>query len=94
VQIKWRMDGRWQSETFTVPRSAAEFRRVSRLPVIGGREGWIKGEGWEPRVPEPVTVAFAEVATGEKGYFALQARRSRLGKLKPRTLIGTSVARC
>jgi hypothetical protein len=24
VQIKWRMDGRWQSETFTSPRLAAE----------------------------------------------------------------------
>jgi hypothetical protein len=26
VQIKWRMDGRWQSETFTDLRLAAEFR--------------------------------------------------------------------
>jgi hypothetical protein len=26
IQIKWRIDGRWQTETFTDARLAAEFR--------------------------------------------------------------------
>jgi hypothetical protein len=26
IQIKWRMEGRWQSETFTNARAASEFR--------------------------------------------------------------------
>lgn len=26
IQIKWRMDGRWQAESFTNARAAAEFR--------------------------------------------------------------------
>ena len=86
VQIKWRMDGRWQSETFTDLRLAAEFRTAVETAGHCWPEGWIKGEGWKPREPEPVRVTFAEVALGEKGYFELQARRAKLGKLKPRTL--------
>ena len=86
VQIKWRMDGRWQSETFTDARLAAEFRNAVEAAGHRWPQGWIKGEGWKPREPEPEIVTFAEVATGEKGYFALQARRCKLGKLKPRTL--------
>jgi integrase len=86
VQIKWRMDGRWQSETFTDLRLAAEFRTAVEIADHRWPDGWVKGEGWKPREPEPETVTFAQVAHGTNGYFALQARRAKLGKLKPRTL--------
>jgi integrase len=88
-QIKWRMDGRWQSETFTDPRLAAEFRAAVEQAGHCWPEGWVKGEGWAldvPAEPEPVKVTFAEVADGPGGYFAWQAKRARLGKVKPRTI--------
>lgn len=98
IQIKWRMDGRWQSESFTSPRSAAEFRAAVEDAGDRWPEGWVKGHGWAPTsvqprpVPDPPaeaeTVTFADVAHGEKGYFAWQARRAKLGKLTPRTLHG------
>jgi integrase len=88
VQIKWRMDGRWQSETFTKPKLAAEFRAAVEDAGHRWPEGWIRGEGWAPAEPVPQKVTFAEVASGERGYFARQAKRARLGKIKPRTLHG------
>jgi integrase len=88
VQIKWRMDGRWQSETFTSPRLAAEFRAAVEDAGHRWPDGWVKGEGWAPAEPVQPTVTFADVANGEGGYFARQAKRARLGKIKPRTLHG------
>ena len=78
VQIKWRMDGRWQSETFTDLRLTAEFRTAVEAADHRWPQGWVKGEGWKPPEPEPETVTFAQVAHGEKGYFVLQARRAKL----------------
>jgi hypothetical protein len=37
IQIKWRLDGRWQSETFTDARTAVELAG-HRWP-----EGWVRG---------------------------------------------------
>jgi hypothetical protein len=82
VQIKWRIDGRWQSETFTDAERAVEFR--SAVEKGGNRwpSGWIKGHGWRP-TPPPARPAqtFAKVAHGPKGYFERQAKRARLGHL-------------
>ena len=39
--------------------------------------------------PAPRKATFADVAfDGEKGYFARQDRRAKLGKIKPRTVHG------
>ena len=51
VQIKWRLNGRWQSETFTNVRLAAEFQTAVEAGGHAWPEGWVKGKGWE--VPEP-----------------------------------------
>ena len=48
VQIKWRMDGRWQCETFTDARRAAEFRTAVELAGHRWPTGWLKGRGWQP----------------------------------------------
>ena len=40
VQIKWRLEGRWQSETFTDVTLAARFRRA----VEDGGHRWPAGE--------------------------------------------------
>jgi hypothetical protein len=49
VQIKWRTDGRYQSESFTNVRSAAEFRTA--VEAAGNRwpEGWVRGTACCPR---------------------------------------------
>src|SRR4051812_32582488 len=86
VQIKWRMDGRWQSETFTSVRLAAQFRTAVEEAGHRWPEGWIKGVGWSAPEPAPPAVTFADVAHGEKGYFARQDKRARLGKIKPKTV--------
>jgi hypothetical protein len=82
------MDGRWQCETFTDSRLAADFRTA--VEVAGHRwpEGWVKGYGWrapEPE-PEPVRVSVTDVALGASGYFAEQEKRMRRGKVKPYTV--------
>jgi len=88
VQIKWRQDGRWQSETFTDIRLASEFR--SAVESAGHRwpTGWVRHEGWtiEETPTTPLVVTFAEVAVAEGGYFEAQGRRVKRGKLKPYTL--------
>jgi hypothetical protein len=89
IQIKWRMDGRWQSETFTDARLAAEFRTAVEQAGHRWPEGWVQGEGWAsvtPEEPQSVKVTFAEVAKGPDGYFAWQTKRARLGKIKPKTV--------
>jgi hypothetical protein len=86
VQIKWRMDGRWQSETFTSPRLAAEFRAAVEEAGHRWPDGWIRGEGWAVPEPAPSKPTFAEVTHGEKGYFARQDKRAKLGKIKPKTV--------
>ena len=48
IQIKWRMDGRWQSASFTDPRLAAEFRTAVELAGHQWPAGWLKREGWTP----------------------------------------------
>jgi hypothetical protein len=50
IQIKWRMDGRWQSETFTDPRAAAEFRLAVEQAGHRWPDGWIKRHGWAAQV--------------------------------------------
>jgi integrase len=86
VQIKWRLDGRWQSETFTNLRLAAEFRTAVEVAGHEWPQDWVRGEGWVAPTPPPVRVTFAEVAMSEGGYFEQQARRVKRGKLKPYTL--------
>jgi len=78
VQIKWRMDGRWQTESFTDARAAAEFRTAVEQAGHRWPERWIKGEGWFVPEPAPPKPMFAEVVFGEKGYFARQDRRAHL----------------
>ena len=51
IQIKWKIDGRYQSETFADPRLAAEFRAAVELAGHRWPEGWVKGSGWEGRQP-------------------------------------------
>jgi hypothetical protein len=67
IQIKWRLDGRWQSETFTNPRLASEF--CTAVEVAGHRwpDGWVKGEGRQRPDPEPPRVTLEDVATGRRG---------------------------
>jgi hypothetical protein len=43
IQIKWRLDGRWQSETFTDARLAAEFRTAVELAGHRWPDGWVRG---------------------------------------------------
>jgi integrase len=101
IQIKWRMDGRWQSETFTDPRAAAEFRLAVEQAGHRWPDGWIKRHGWvaqvvpavvpavgtaDPASPADEGPTFADVALGEQGFFARQERRARLKKIKPKTV--------
>jgi integrase len=93
IQIKWKVDGRYQSETFTDARLAAEFRTAVELAGHRWPEGWVRGEGWTgrdrvaepgsavPPEPEPV-VTVADVANGPDGYFVHQRRRVLRGKVK------------
>jgi hypothetical protein len=46
VQIKWRMDGRWQSETFTDARLVAEFRAAVEAA----------GHRWPTRDPTAIRI--------------------------------------
>jgi integrase len=90
IQIKWRQDGRWQCETFSDPRMAAQFRTAVEVAGNVWPLDWVKGEGWkqsrvEPGL-EPVGVTVEDVATGPDGYFVGQERRKRRGKIKPYTL--------
>jgi hypothetical protein len=80
IQIKWRMDGRWQGETFTDARAAAEFRTAVENAGHRWPPGWVRGSGWVRPEPEagpdpgvhtrpdagltPVPVTVEEVATG------------------------------
>jgi hypothetical protein len=95
IQIKWRGDGSWQSETFTDPRLAAEFRTAVELAGHRWPQGWVKGEGWtlpdrdsDVGVPEPVVVTVADVAAhGLDGYFAHQrVERSQRASVRRRQL--------
>jgi hypothetical protein len=99
IQIKWRIDGRWQSETFTDARLAVEFRTAVELAGHRWPEGWVRGEGWATVVPAPgrgvavlpepepePVVTLAEVANGPEGYFAHQRKRVLRGKVKPYTV--------
>lgn len=45
IQIKWRMQGRWQCETFTDARAAAEFRAAVEAGGHRWPPGWVKGQG-------------------------------------------------
>ncbi len=49
IQNKWRQDGRFQSETFTDARPAAEFRTAVETAGHRRPEGWVKGSGWSRR---------------------------------------------
>jgi hypothetical protein len=40
VQIKWRQDGRWQSETFTDVRLAGEFMAAVKMNGSTWPGGW------------------------------------------------------
>ena len=86
VQIKWRQDGRYHSESFNTLRLASEFRTA--VEAAGNRwpDGWVRGEGWAPALVEPAVLTFGDVAAGAEGYFAQQERRVKRGKLKPYTL--------
>ena len=88
IQIKWRLDGRWQTETFTDPHLASDFRSAVELAGHQWPADWIKGEGWkiEEAAPVPQVVTFTDVATGKEGYFARQAGRVKRGKIKPYTV--------
>ena len=99
IQIKWRIGSQWQSETFTDPRLAAEFRTAVELAGHRWPTGWVRGEGWAAPVPgtadtpvpdvEPVpvpVVTVADVATGPEGYFVHQRKRMLRGKVKPYTV--------
>lgn len=86
IQIKWRMDGAWQSETFTDARLAAEFRTAVETADHRWPDGWVKGQGWNAVPPPTAVITFADVAAGAEGYFEAQARRVKRGKLKPYTL--------
>jgi len=86
IQIKWRIDGRWQCETFTDARLAAEFRTAVEVAGHQWPDGWVKGEGWRVSEPEPPRVTVEDVAMGPEGYFALQEKRMRRGKVKPYTV--------
>jgi integrase len=86
VQIKWRQDGRWQSETFRNFKLASEFRTAVEAAGDRWPAGWVPGEGWEVPEPEPPAATFADVATGAGGYFERQAKRVKLGKIKAYTV--------
>ena len=48
IQIRWQDTalGRGQSETFTRPDLAAEFRRAVEASGCRWPVGWVRGEGW------------------------------------------------
>lgn len=54
-QVRWRQDGRWQSETFATRRAARRF--VVAVTDAGGRwpAGWIPGLGYEVTGSAPGT---------------------------------------
>ena len=85
-KIKWRQDGRWQSETFTNARLAAEFRPAVEARATAGRTGLVARGGPSSLTRRRRRPPVAEVATrGELGYFVQQERRVKRGKLKPYT---------
>jgi integrase len=86
VQIRWRQDGRYHSESFTNVRLAIEFRTAVEAAGNQWPTGWIRGEGWAPAPAAPRVLTFADVATGEEGYFVHQQRRVKRGKLTPYTV--------
>jgi hypothetical protein len=80
IQIKWRLEGRWQGETFTDVRLAAEFRTAVELAGQRWPEGWVRGYGWQQPDPEPPRVRLDDVATGPEGYFAQQGEAGEAGQ--------------
>jgi integrase len=66
VQIRWRQEGRWQSETFTSVRLASEFRTAVETAGHAWPEDWEKGNGWQtPQAPvealtEPIPVVMPD----------------------------------
>jgi integrase len=83
IQIKWRMEGEWQTETFTDARLASEFRTAVEMAGHAWPADWIKGEGWRVEEPDPAPDPFILSFTD---YFEAQKKRVRRGKLKPYTL--------
>ena len=93
VQIKWRQDGLWQSETFTNQRLAGDFRAAVENAGHHWPGGWVKGAGWydastsrppaEQEDDGPAPVLMSAVA---ESYFAEQDKRIRRGRVKPYTV--------
>ncbi len=64
-QVRWRQDGRWQSDTFDTNRKAVRFRCDVEDSDNRWPQGWIPGHGYAELAVEPEEVpdtAFADIA--------------------------------
>ncbi|MEU7004435.1 hypothetical protein [Nonomuraea sp. NPDC046570] len=63
-RVQWRLggsrDGEWQSETFDQKALAVTFKLAVEACGHHWPERWIRGYGWAPLTPEPITEAQAE----------------------------------
>jgi hypothetical protein len=64
-QVRWRQDGRWQSDTFDTERKAQRFRLDVEDAGDRWPDGWVPGYGYIEHLPQPSgQTQFIEFAEG------------------------------